>query len=635
MKGKMTLVILILAVIMTSASALGMEFNEAPELKAMVERGELPPVEERLPIADHVFVVEPYESIGQYGGTARLGTIRPVSWGDDLMLMSTFVTLVTPSPDLTELVPHVAREVEHNEDMSVWTFYLREGLKWSDGHPYTADDIMYWYEDVLLNEDLTPVVGRDWRSLDGEIVEVVKVDDYTVEYRWNNPKPYFLNQITHASWDVYPKHYLSQFHPNYRDYDDLMEEVRAAGFEEWYEYHGNRNQREMGTPMQPDLPTLAGFYLESITSDRRIYVRNPYFWKVDQEGNQLPYIDRLETQIASDREVLSGMVISGALDFAAYQSDIRDYPMLRNFSEEGGYNVYLWQSAMNDAIYMFNMTHEDPVLREVFQDVRFRRAMSLGIDRDEINQVIYFGQGRPAQYTVLDMTRHYNEEYEQAFIEYDPDQANSLLDEMGLTERDSEGYRLMPDGRRLMFTIEYFDNETPKGPNVELVTQQWQELGVDARSRSISGELQGQRAPANLMDATIWHGDKATDILFPFQAQFFVPTGPGWERTKWPLWGTWINTDGAEGEEPPQLVKDIREWYDTMMTSPDEALRAEMADRILAAQAENLWTIGTINYAPFPVVASKALRNVPEQGYWTWDSQWTPAWHPEHFWLDR
>lgn len=630
--------IFVLAVVLAMVFALpagAMEFGEAPDLAERVEAGELPPVEDRLPIPEHVFVVDPYESIGQYGGTARVGTIRPTSWGDDLMLMSCFSTLVAPNPELTELIPNIIYDYEHNEDMSVWTFHFRQGMKWSDGHPFTTADIMFWYEDVLLNEDLTPVVGTNWRSEDGEIVEVVALDEYTLEYRWNNPMPYFPNQVAHNAWDLYPKHYLSQFHPNYADYDELMEEVEDAGFEEWYEYFGNRNQSEMGTPMQPDLPTLTGFKMESISSDRRVFVRNPYFWKVDQEGNQLPYMDRLETQIVSDREVLSGMVISGALDFAAYQSDIRDYPMMRQYADEGNYNVNLWQSAMNDSIYMFNMTHEDEQLREIFQDVRFRRAMSLGIDRQEINEIIYYGQGRPAQYTVLDMTMHYNPEYEQAYIEYDPDEANRLLDEMGLDERDAEGFRLMPNGERLMFTIEYFDNETPKGPNVELVAQHWADLGIDARSRSISGELQGQRAPANLMDATIWHGDKATDVLFPFQAQFFVPGSPGWERTKWPLWGTWLDTAGEEGEEPPEQIKELRGWWDEMMFSPDDDRRAELADKILGAQAENLWTIGTISYAPFPVVASRDMRNVPEQGYWTWDSHWTPAWSPEHFWLDR
>lgn len=630
----MVLVLMLLLVL--SAVPAVASSQEAPMLAERVAAGELPPVEERLPLAEDLYVVDPIEEIGRYGGTMRLASIRPEAYGDDTLIMAAPIMFMKPDPEDLSLIPHIPREITVSEDSSTFTIHMRRGMKWSDGVPYNADDIMFWYNDVLYNDELTPVIGQQWRDADGEVVEVTAIDDYTVEFRFGGPKPFFLNDLVHIWFHFHPAHYLQQFHPNYVDRAELDAMVAAEGFDTWIQLFSYKHNEIWGTPNSLEIPTIAPYIQVVKTSDRRVYERNPYYWKVDTEGNQLPYIDRIEVTIASDLEVIQGMILSGQLDFSGVGTDIRNFPMYRSFEEEGGYRTMLWNSGMgSDVIYMFNMTHEDPYLREVFGDARFRRAMSLAIDRQEISDVIYFGRAVPRQYTVVPESRYYDPAFESAYVEYDPDTANALLDEIGLTGRDSEGFRLLPNGQRLTFTIEYFDTETPKGPNIEIVAQHWNEVGIDVRSRSISGELQGQRTVANLMDATVWHGDKATDVLFPLQSQFFVPHNPGWERTKWPQWGHWFASGGEDGEEPPEQIKELRGWWDQMMVEPDPERQIELGKLILQAQAENLWVIGTVGEAPHPVLVNQDLRNVPEFGLFVWDAMYIAAHDPEQLFFDR
>ncbi len=610
-------------------------YNEAPMLKELVQKGELPSVEERLPIADDVYVVDPVESIGKYGGTLHTAGTSIDGDGDDQMAVSQ-PQLVMPKAEGNGTYPHIVKNIESSEDATVWTFYMRKGMKWSDGYPFTADDMMFWYNDVLLNQELTPYISSIFKA-DDQVMEMTKIDDYTFQWKFVSPKPFLLERLVHPYICFYPAHYLKQYHIKYADKEDLDKKVKDAGFDYWYELFGHVQSTIYGLAVNdPNLPVLSAYKLVKKTSNRRIYERNPYFWKVDTAGNQLPYIDRIENTIVSDREVYNGKVISGELDFAGIQSDIRNYPMFKKYEEQGGYRTILWESGMgSEVVYMFNLNHKDPVLREIFQDVRFRRALSLGINRQEISNAIYFGKATPLQMTVLKGSKYYEEEFANAYVEYDPTRANKLLDEMGLTKRDSEGYRLRPDGKRLSFTIEYFPTETPKAPNVELVSQYWEDLGVKVASKQISGELASQRAPAGLTDVYVWHGDLATDIIFPVAPYYFVPYAPAWSKATWPQWARYYRSGGEAGEEPPTEVKQLRTWWEEIMVTPNEEHRKELAHNILAAQAENLWVVGTVGRAPFPIIANKHLRNIPESGIWCWDSLWTMSRDPEQWFFDN
>ena len=236
----------------------------------------------------------------------------------------------------------------------------------------------------------------------------------------------------------------------------------------------------------------------------------------------------------------------------------------------------------------------------------------------------------------MESSKYFESEFAKAYIDYNPEKAKELLDEMGLIDKDGDGWRERPDGKKLTFTIEYAPyGETPKIPTTELVVQYWQAVGIDVKSKQISGELAEQRAPANMMDATLWHGDKATDVLFPISAQFFVPIAPGWERTIWPAWGRWFSTDGKAGEEPPTKIKKLRGWWEKMLTEPDEERRIELGKKILKAQAENLWAIGTVGKTFHVVIADKDLHNVPEDGNWAWDTVHGMNLNPEQIFFEK
>ncbi|MCD6082788.1 ABC transporter substrate-binding protein [Candidatus Aerophobetes bacterium] len=613
------------------------KFNEAPMLRTLVAAGKLPPVEERLPEKDDIYVVEPIEKIGQYGGTIRTTTLTPEGYGDDNNL-SIFTSPVKPTPDASSFIPEVAKDLVPSADYTVWTIHLRRGMKWSDGHPFTADDIMFWYEDVLLNKELTPIIGVPWKEKGEGLVKVEKVDDYTVKFKFPTPRPYFINRATHmGAWDLYlPKHYLKQFHPKYTPEKELEKKVKEAGFDNWWELFGKMNSHVWGQSTNPDRPTLAPYVMVQKTADRRVWQRNPYYWKVDTAGNQLPYLDGIVTKIVTNLEVVQGMIISGEIDFAGMQATIENYPMYKRNEKKGNYRIVLWTSGMgSDVIYMVNLTHRDPILRKIFQDVRFRRALSLAINRQEINRKIYFGKAQPRQYTNIESSQYFEPEFATAYIEYNPERAKALLNEMGLFDKDGDGFLERPDGKKLGFTIEYYEIETPKKPNVELVSQYWREIGIDVKVKPISGELAGQRAPANLMDCCLWHGDKATDVLFPIQPQFRVPTAPGWERTIWPAWARWFQTDGEAGEEPPDNIKELHNWWKKMLKEPDLQKRIELGKKILRSQAENLWCIGTIGKSPYPIILNKNLRNFPETGLWVWDTSWSCTRDPSQIFFEK
>ncbi|MFW6270441.1 MAG: ABC transporter substrate-binding protein [Bacillota bacterium] len=592
--------------------------SEVPMLEEQVKQGDLPSMEERIP--EDPYVVEPIEEIGTYGGTLRVATTSINGWGDHAAVYDFINSFVKPSPDADDVVVNFAKDIEVSDEMDTYTIHLREGVKWSDGHPFTAEDIMFWYEDILQNEDLYPAVGEVFKA-NGELMELTKIDDYTIEINFVAPQPFFLNSLVHQADYLTPKHYLKDFHPAYVDEEELKKKVEEEGFDHWWELFEDRNAVLMNMPQTKERPALTPYKLAKKRSDRLVYERNPYYWKVDTEGNQLPYIDKIDTQLASDSEVVQGKILSGEIDFSSRNVDIRNYPMYRKYEEDGEFRTVLWDNALgSDVLYQFNMTHEDSGLREVFQNDKFRKAMSLAIDRDEINETIYFGKAEPRQFTVLPTSKYYESEFGEAYAEYNPEEAKKLLDDAGIVDQDGDGWRERPDGEDLTFTIEFTQRPYPVVPNIEIVTSNWQEIGINVNSRQISGELANQRAPGNMMDAAIWGGGSVSDIMFPQTIRFFSPVSTAWSSTVWPKWDQWAASDGEQGEEPPAEIKQIHEKWINTLKEPDTDKRISMAKDIVRAQAENLWVIGTVGLSPRPVIVNEKLRNVPEDNLWAWDT---------------
>ena len=605
-----------------TASELGItHFSQSPFLDGQ----DLPPVEQRLP--DDPVVVRPYRSIGRYGGTARI-----TLW--DNWQFFNFEHVLTVSADLRNVLPNLAESWSLSEDGRVTTIRLRPGIKWSDGHPLTSDDFMFRMNHVWLDREMSPVTRRLVRGS-----KFVKIDDLTFKYVFPEPNPMFANFLAHyGSHFADPMHFFKQYHPAYRDRDELNALVREEGFVTWMAMY--QALWGWGNEEASRVPTLRAYKVVQRTPTKMRLERNPYYFKIDPAGNQLPYIDAIDSIILLENsEMITFQAATGQLDFAAMTLSTQDIPLLKLGEAKGVNKVHIWRRLhVSDLAIQPNYNHDDPRYRELLWgrgERRFVRALSHAIDRQQMNEAIYFGRGVPSQVTAHPSSRWHERRFAEAHLRYDPDYARALLDELGLRDVDGDGLREYPDGSKLTITLEYLDFETPKGISMELVRDYWHEVGIDLRLLSIERRLQAERAQANRMQMTLWHADKVTDILFPLVPDWFYPHRAGWELSLWNHWARYFQTGGELGEEPPELIRNLQYWGGQLRTAMTEAHRTKAAKTLLAAAAENLWTIGTVGQAPHPVVVSTRLRNVTPTGVWGWDSRWTLPYHPATWYLDE
>ena len=605
-----------------TASELGItQFSQSP----MLDGRDLPPVEARLP--DDPVVVQPYRNTGKYGGTARI-----TLW--DNWQFFNFEHALTISADLRSVLPNLAKSWSLSEDGRVTTIRLRPGIKWSDGAPLTADDFMFRMNHVWLDREMNPVTERLIRG-----VKFIKIDDLTFQYAFPEPNPMFANFAAQlGSHFADPMHFFKQYHPAYRDRDELNALVREKGFVTWMAMY--QALWGWGNEEASRVPTLRAYKVIQRTPTKMRLVRNPYYFKIDPAGNQLPYIDAIDSIILMENsEMITFQAATGQLDFAAFTLRTQDIPLLKLGEAKGVNQVHIWRRLhVSDLAIQPNYNYDEPRYRELLWgrgERRFVRALSHAIDRQQMNEAIYFGQGVPSQVTAHPSSRWYEQRFAEAHLRYDPDYARDLLDELGLRDVDGDGLREYPDGSKLTITLEYLDFETPKGISMELVRDYWREVGIDLRLLSIERRLQTERAQANRMQMTLWHADKVTDILFPLVPDWFYPHRAGWELSMWNHWARYYQTDGELGEEPPELIRNLQYWGDQLRTATTEAQRTKAARTLLAAAAENLWTIGTVGQAPHPVVVSTRLKNVTPTGIWGWDNRWTLPYHPATWYFDE
>jgi len=591
-------------------SALAVKYNEAPMLRVKVAAGELPPVEERLPLEPMVLSAEwngvPKENIdfeiGQYGGTLRTVRADP-NWGPDIWGMNNEPLLSSPGLQAENIRGGVLKDFEVSEDQKVFTFHMREGLKWSDGVPVTTEDILFTYEDFLMNEKLTPIL-RSWMKSnnrsDGEPMKLDVVDDYTFRISFTEPYGGFPAHLSTIEWKGYtellkPKHYLKQFHPRYvplEKLEPLIKEEKLAKGEWWTLFHiKDIINWEFTNPRAMGFPVLSPWLMVKTTPTVVTYERNPYYFKVDTQGNQLPYIDRLRDDCVANVDMSSMKVIAGEVDFLQEHVKLPNLALYKENAEAGGYRVVMldWQFAPVDISY--NCTYPDPVWRKIVRDVRFRKALSMAINREEIIDAVYFGFAELP--TIIPSV-------------YDPQKANQLLDEIGLDKRDAEGYRLGPDGKTFVIPIETSKLGTDYVPVTELVIEHWKEVGIKATLKVIDIGLWFARDSANELKATVrWD---------------HLPLW--WGLSAWPdslgscgmLWNVWYLTNGKEGEEPPKVEK---EFFDLLhrlvVVSPQE--REELIKKFRDLFYENLFFTPTTQKAKCPLIVSKKLGNVQHTGF--------------------
>ncbi|NQS88251.1 ABC transporter substrate-binding protein [Patescibacteria group bacterium] len=594
----------------TGAYALAMEYKEAPELRVKVAAGELLPVEKRLP--EEPLVVKPVEEIGQYGGTWRQLHMGPVDKSQMGYLVSEH--LVRYSPDFTDVLPNVVKSWEISKDAKSITFFLRKGMKWSDGASFTADDFMFWWDDIILNDELTPVKPALFK-IGGELGVFKKLDDYTIRWSFVNPYGIFLESI--AGWFTpimyAPKHYLKRFHPKYMPMDEIKETMEAEGFDSWIDLFSAKNDWGFNNPECPQI--CAWIPQNMIDKPIQIWVRNPYYWKVDTEGNQLPYVDGIHRILLSDTQTILLKAIAGEADFTYRRvQGFENYTIVMENREKGDYRVIpLFSMGVNQAAILINFHHKDPVLRKLFCDLRFRIALSVAIDREEINELIWKGQGFISQVAPGPGTPGYEERFAKMYTELNPKRANQLLDEIGLTKRDEKGYRLRPDGKRLRFVISVFTPWPPEAVEMmELCKGYWEEIGIETVVKPTDRALWITRVQAAEHDIAVysagvggWPGFLSVGVpTFPLDMGFYAA----------PMWALWFASGGTEGEEPPVEMKRLMELYGEILSSPSVEKRIELMKEVFTNHVENLWMIGTIAEPPIMRfgVAKNNFRNIPK-----------------------
>ncbi|MBM3299620.1 MAG: ABC transporter substrate-binding protein, partial [Deltaproteobacteria bacterium] len=593
-----------------------MVFSENPDIADLNARitgnPDLPPLEERLP--EEPLVIQPYYEIGVYGGVLD-GLSNATEAGTVDLLSIRHVNLLRISDDLKTVVPNVAKGWKWNEDFTELTFFLRKGHKWSDGQPFTAEDIEFWYNDLILNKEIYPETPSRW-VFGGEPMKVTAVDETTVRFEFAVPTPGFVHRLS--------VDYFQPFQPK-RFFEKEMEETGKSLAEVADIYYGGSDWKDVPSPLLKGMsdhvvPTLEAFIVVEDTTKGRRVVANPYFHMVDTAGNQLPYINEINEVYAPEKEVRLLKITSGEVDYKAQALFFEDYSLLKENEARGNYTVDMAADIGGIVWFGFNVNHKDPEMRKIFNGLRFRQAMSLALDREEIAEIVYLGRGVPQQATPVDhMTVSFvTEEHLNSFIEYDPDRANALLDEMGLVDTDGDGFRERLDGSKFVILYVYDTLETPVRVT-ELVRGYWEDIGVAVKLKEVTADERRAMGSANYLDVigirmcntTPMYVISNPNYLVPPFGDYFV-SGPALE------WAKWHDTGGAEGIEPPEDVKRLYELVEDFLK---HELGSEESNRIgreiTDIHVKNLWKIGVVGDIGTPVVHSNNLGNFRPFDVWT------------------
>ena len=589
-------------------------FAQAPLFDSLVSEGALPPVEERLP--SNPLVVMPWENLGEYGGELRYASTSPL--GDIYLRHFNEVRLLElrPEPQSTPISkwilgtvePGVLEHWEQSKDATLFTFRIRAGLRWSDGIEVTSEDARFCIEEIVLDEDLYPV-PQDWSHWGGKPVEVEIVDERTFTLKFAKSFGLFVPRLVMWRWWwlLLPSHYLKQFHRDYTSPEELEPLIEAAGYDEWPIYYQKTVGRGWGVsqfvpgvvPGVESYPTLDPWlHVHQPNPGDFVLQRNPYYYKIDPAGRQLPYIDRLNKIRVQNAQVVILKIIAGETDF---QRDLPlgELPLLKRNEENGNYHTAMLPDPQDyRLIFPINLSPADPVLKEIVQDVRFRQALSLALNRHEIRDVLLLGLGRTAQLSPLPDTPWFDKAFASAFAEYDPDRANQLLDDMGLAWDDDHEFRLRPDGEKLFMRLDVSVDQPEWVAGAELAREYWRSLGIDIIIKPT--QQFWNMLESNQNHLTAWHANGATPIDDVFISAHVMTH----------LWHQWHLSGGELGEEPPEWMQRVYENQITFFSTPSEAERTQAGKEIFRTLSEQLWAIGVVAETPVPIIYSNDLRNI-------------------------
>jgi len=601
-------------------------FNEAPGLTKSVARGELDPVKKRLP--KDPMVVVPLENPGRYGGRIRAAALSPTTGGSEAWTART-QPLLRICPDLQDVCANVARDWALSEDNTELTIFLREGMRWSDGAPFSADDFLFWYEAIYRNDKILPAKPTLWNQ---KLKSVEKIDDITVRFHFNVPHAAAVSTLAFENRNYHtipfaPAHYLKQFHAEYNsDVDTLATE---RGYSSWVDLFLFVYPNEVQARWDVKVPTVDPWTMMRVDRvGNKYFDRNPYYWKIDTRGNQLPYLDGQDRMLYANIEAIGFKTISGELDYVAQFTTPENFALYKMYEQRAGYRISMWFDNRGQVLadLGLNLNWEDPALRELFQDVRFRRALSLAINREQINEVVFFGLATPRAVTVLPEVSFYEEWMGRNFAEYDLKRANEILDKIGLQWDSRRRYRLRPDGKPLEMVLEYMEIEGPTGYIVQFLKDHWSDIGIQMTVKNIDQSLYSQRSGAGRLYVGLGNFD-GSEFGFHSEPRGLMPYAPDWDL--------WMNSNGEAGSEPPADVK--RYWQLTSVfqgfpIGTDEYKKT--GNELLHIAAVNLWRIGVVGITPRPVLIKRALKNTPQRGLWNYSYRFWMIFSPEQWYWE-
>ena len=610
--------------------------GEAPDLAAAVDAGTLPPVWDRIP-AQPMIIPTLQDGIGEYGGVVRRFYLGPAD-GCNFFRLSR-ASLARFSQDGLSFVPAIARGWEVSDDGKEWTFFLREGMKWSDGDDFTADDFVYQYEDVIMNEELNPNPPF-FLKIGTEVGSISKVDDTTVKFTFPVPNFLFLEIVAQADEACYgssknvpwaPSHYMKQFHPKYNP--DAQANAEAAEFESWTQYYDSQTQYNLN----PDKPTIAPWKFTNPLGDQVVMSeRNPYFWAVDPAGNQLPYLDGIQLTLSEGgTEVGTLMAVQGDIDMQGRHIQLDQYTTLKQGEDQGGYSVRTWPTfAGSDVAFFFNMSLPGAT-GEAIRIKEFRQALSLAIDRSAIQEIQFLGLGQIRQGVPGPGHPHYpGDDIASLRTEYDPEMANRLLDAaLGPEAKDSEGWRTK-NGERIVMSVTVTDAFGTWPDAAQVVGRAWEAVGVKADVNVTTRSQHFTRWQTNEWAVMVWNEDTAgfTFSSIGKRAPEGIGTfhGPGCAAYL-------IDPENPVAFPCAEESVTLLEMHKRGPGLPP-AERNALGKEIYKTIVENQYNIGIVGLSPMVqgvIVTNNDLRNVPDAAGNDWPLRTPNTGFPEQWYYAK
>jgi len=634
MKSRLVSLLVVIVLLFASLGSLrsvnaDTKYGESPMLAARVKDGKLPEVEKRLPANPRVIEV-PGSEVGAYGGDFRDPFVGDSYWSSQMIFYNVWHGLVNWNLDYSDWEPNIAEKVDVTADAKTYTFTLRKGLKWSDGADFTSDDVIFYIDDVLGNSELNGGSFPSGILKPGKEAPVTKkIDDQTFSITFDVSYGMFLlNLCTFDGWGFVtaPKHYLSQFHIKYNKdgMDKMIADTKDA--KTWKDVFAAHSAVGPGTDpaiisRDTKYPTMMPWvYTEPMgTGTQFVMERNPYYYWVDKAGNQLPYIDRIVGTAYQDDQTMLVDVLAGKFDTMANTTDQQKHLFFEN-EKTSGLKVYPNSTEGGGTVSInFNETHKD--MGKLFSEKDFRVGMSYAINRKEVIDTVYFGQGEPRQISPVKDSPLYNEQLTTQYLDYDVDKANAALDKV-LPKKDADGMRLNPatgDKLSIVFTVQKDDYGLRFSDVAELLKKYYAAVGVDIVVNVVANDAFTANLKDNSVEASIFTGEGGLGMTAIMDPRYFVPVhGQS-------IWGNglslWYNQpDNTAKVEPPQAIKDHVDLYHKVLQAPTTEERIKLMQQVLQNAADNFWVIGISSASDTYRPLSAKLGNVP--------AKWVQGWNP-------